>query len=59
MSMEMLTYKLYDDKGYLISSSNIYLNNLTTGDKFKEDVSYINDIEPGDTYTLKFESYNR
>ena len=55
---DMISYKVYDDEGYLIDSGNIYLDSLSKGDKFKDDSLTITDITPGVTYTLKLTEYN-
>ena len=57
-SYDIIAYKLYDSKGYLIDSSNLYLKSLSTGDKFKDDSIVVYDITPGENYTLQFTEYN-
>lgn len=49
---DMISYKLYDSDGYIIDSGNLYLQALSAGDKFKEEIS-IYDVTPGENYTLK------
>lgn len=52
MGYDMISYKLYDSNGYIANSGNLYLQSLSAGDKFKEEIS-IYDVTPGETYTLK------
>ena len=53
----MMSYKLYDNEGYVITSGNIYLDSLDQGDKFKDDSLVIYDITPGESYRLIFSEY--
>ena len=47
-------YKLYDSEGYMMESGSVFLDSaLAKGDRFKEEIT-IYDIEPGQTYTIKF-----
>lgn len=57
-SYDIISYKLYDSKGYLIDSSNVYLKSLNVGDKFKDDSIVVYDITPGENYTLQFTEYS-
>ena len=57
-SYDIISYKLYDSNGYLIDSSNVYLNSLSAGDKFKDDSIVVYDITPGENYTLQFAEYS-
>ncbi len=57
-SYDIISYKLYDSNGYLIDSSNVYLNSLDEGDKFKDDSIVVYDITPGENYTLQFTEYS-
>lgn len=57
-SYDIISYKLYDSDGYLIDSSNVYLDSLNAGDKFKDDSIVVYDITPGENYTLQFDEYN-
>lgn len=57
-SYDIISYKLYDSNGYLIDSSNVYLNSLSAGDKFKDDSIVVYDITPGENYTLRFAEYS-
>lgn len=50
---DIISYKLYDDDGYMVDSGNIYLSALSKGDKFKDNSLVIYDVTPGTTYTLK------
>ena len=56
-SYDMMSYKLYDNEGYVITSGNIYLDSLDQGDKFKDDSLVIYDITPGESYRLIFSEY--
>lgn len=58
MSYDMISYKLYDSKKYMITSGDIYLNSLDKGDKFKDDSIVIYDITPGETYRLILSEYD-
>lgn len=51
---DMITYKLYDSEGYMIKSSQVFLEQLAPGDKFKNDSITIYDVVPGETYKIKF-----
>lgn len=54
LSLDSITYKLYDSEGFLSKSGSLYLGSgLGTGDKFKETIT-VYDVTPGETYTLKF-----
>lgn len=57
-SYDIISYKLYDSNGYLIDSSNVYLQSLSAGDKFKDDSIVVYDITPGENYTLQFTEYS-
>lgn len=52
-SYDDIAYKLYNSEGYLIDNGYIFLDSLSTGDKFRESVTIYN-VTPGETYTLKF-----
>lgn len=54
---DIISYKLYDSADYMVDSGNIFLKDLTAGDKFKDDSITIYDTKPGETYTLKFAEY--
>lgn len=55
---DTITYKLYDSAGYLVDSSNVYLDSLSVGDKFKDDSITIYDATPGENYTIQFTEYS-
>lgn len=55
---DIISYKLYDSEGYLVTSSNLYLSSMGEGDKFKDDSIVFYDIKPGETYTLKLSEYS-
>lgn len=57
-SYEIISYKIYDSKGYMIDSGNVYLRNLTAGDKFRDDTIRVYNVTPGETYTIKFSEYS-
>ncbi len=54
---DMFNYKLYDSEGYMVKSGSVFLDNINSGDKFKDDSLMLYDITPGETYTLKFYDY--
>lgn len=54
---DMVSYKLYDSDGYMVDSGNLYLQSLSAGDKFKEEI-IVYDVTPGETYTLKLFEYS-
>ena len=56
--MILFPIKLYDSDGYLTDSSNVYLQSLSAGDKFKDDSIIVYDIIPGESYTLQFAEYS-
>ena len=55
---DIISYKLYDDDGYMMDSGSIYLSSLSEGDKFKDDSLVIYDVTPGTSYTLKLMEYD-
>lgn len=55
---DTISYKLYDDSGYLVDSGNIFLMNLGEGDTFKDDSVTIFDVKPGESYLIKFTEYS-
>lgn len=55
---DIISYKLYDNEGYIVETNNVYLRALSEGDKFKDDSIVIYDIIPGETYTLKLVEYD-
>ena len=55
---DIISYKLYDNEGYIIETNNIFLKSLNEGDKFKDDSIVIYDIIPGESYTLKLVEYD-
>lgn len=55
---DMISYKLYDSSSYLVDSGNLFLRDLSAGDKFKDDSITIYDIQPGESYLLKFAEYS-
>lgn len=58
LSYDIISYKLYDSNGFLIDSSNIYLNALGIGDKFKDETITVYDVVPGEKYTIEFLEYS-
>lgn len=54
---DIISYKLYDNEGYMVTSGNIYLDSLGKGDKFRDDSIVIYDIIPGETYRLILSEY--
>lgn len=57
-SYDIISYKLYDNDGYIVETNNIFLNSLNEGDKFKDDSIVIYDVIPGESYTLKLVEYD-
>lgn len=58
LGYDTISYKLYDSKGYLVDSGQVYLGtSLRKGDKFKDDSLVIYDITPGECYTLQLMNY--
>ena len=55
---DIISYKLYDNEGYIIETNNIFLKSLNEGDKFKDDSIVIYDAIPGESYTLKLVEYD-
>lgn len=55
---DMISYKLYDSEGYLIDSGDIYLSDLSEGDKFKNNSVVIYDIIPGESYTFQLSEHH-
>ena len=55
---DIISYKLYDDEGYMVDSGSLYLDNLNEGDKFRDNSIVFYDVVPGKAYTLKFEEYH-
>lgn len=49
---DIISYKLYDSEGYVITSGYITLMHLEQGDNFRDDSIVIYDITPGNTYKL-------
>lgn len=58
MGYDAISYKLFDNEGYLVDSGQIYLDSkLNKGDKFKNDSLVIYEITPGESYTLQLTNY--
>lgn len=57
-SYDIISYKLYDNNGYVADTGNIYLSSLSNGDKFKNEAITYYDAVPGETYTLRFFEYS-
>lgn len=55
---DMIGYKIYDSKNYLVESGQIYLSGLSQGDKFKDDSIVVYDAVPGESYTIAFSEYS-
>lgn len=49
----MFNYKLKDSDGYVIKTDHCTLDIMSKGDKFKDCIIYITNLEPG-TYTIEF-----
>lgn len=52
--MDNFEYQLCDSEGYAIKNGSVYLDDLNSGDKFKDDSINFYDLIPGEKYTLKF-----
>ena len=57
-ALDMLSYKIYDSEGYVVDSGTVFLNDLSEGDKFKDDSIVVYDAVPGETYTIAFSEYS-
>lgn len=55
---DCISYKVCDEEGYVVDTGTIYLDELSNGDKFKNDSIVIYDIEPGKKYTITFSESN-
>lgn len=51
---DMISYKIYDSKNFMVDSGNLYLSSLDTNDKFKDNSIVVYDVVPGENYTIKF-----
>ncbi len=51
---DMISYKIYDSKNFMVDSGNLYLRSLSTNDKFKDNSIVVYDVVPGENYTIKF-----
>ena len=54
-SYDNVNYKIYDLEGFVIDSGSMMLSSLTSGDKFKEEITSY-DLVPGEKYNITFES---
>ena len=43
---DIIAYKLYDSKEYLIDTGTVFLNSLDNGDKYKDNSIIIYDVTP-------------
>ena len=50
-------YKVLDANGYTISSGTVMTDNISAGEKFKNETIHLYDLEPGQKYTVSFSSY--
>lgn len=57
-SYDMIKYKIYDSKKFVVEDGIFYLSSLSSGDKFKDDSIVIYDVIPGETYSIDFFEYN-
>lgn len=55
---DVISYKLYDSEGYVVDSGDVFLDNLSEGDKFKDDTIVFYDAIPGECYTIEFFEYS-
>lgn len=55
---DIISYKLYDDDGYMVDTGQVCLISLGTGDKFKDNSLVVYDVTPGASYTLKLMEYD-
>lgn len=51
-SISSFEWKLYDIDGYLIDAGTFYTDDLSVGDKFKDEYVYISGIKFGESYRL-------
>ena len=56
-SYDMIKYKIYDSKKFVVEDGIFYLSSLSSGDKFKDDSIVIYDVIPGETYSIDFFEY--
>ena len=52
-SYENITYRVKDESGYVVDSGYMYLGEVYSGDKFKEEI-YLFELIPGEKYTIEF-----
>jgi hypothetical protein len=57
-SYDMIKYKIYDSKKFVVEDGIFYLSSLCSGDKFKNDSIIIYDVVPGETYSIDFFEYS-
>lgn len=55
---DIIGYKLYDSRGYVVDSGSIILRALAPGDRFKDESIVVYDVTPGETYVLKVVEYD-
>lgn len=55
---DMIKYKIYDSKDFMVEDGMLSLSSLSNGDKFKDDTIIVYDVVPGETYTIKFSEYS-
>lgn len=47
---DMIKYKIYDSKDFMVEDGMLSLSSLSNGDKFKDDTIIVYDVVPGETY---------
>lgn len=57
-SYDMIKYKIYDSKKFVVEDGVFCLSSLSSGDKFKDDSIVIYDVVPGEIYSIDFFEYN-
>ena len=57
-SYDMIKYKIYDSKKFVVEDGIFYLSSLSSGDKFKDDSIVIYDVVPGEIYSIDFFEYH-
>lgn len=54
---DQISYKLYDSEGYIVDSGNMFLQSLSNGDKFRDEI-IVRNVIPGETYNLELFEYS-
>ena len=54
---DVITYKIYDSQGYVVDSGTLFVDSVSAGESFRSDIYFYN-ANPGESYTIGFESYD-